>query len=703
MRWLSIGFFSIQPTDLARLAAVVFFAWWQARRRNSILARHGRAARDGRRAVGLILLQPNLSSAGLLGLTGFGRCVSCRRRLRHLAVPIGAGGVRRIRAVHHPYQMDVTTFLEILFSGEPRRRRLAARPVADRDRFGRLDRRGIGAGLQPITCSRRRTTDFIFSILAEETGFLGATILLVLLTLLAWRGMRAASRAQDDFTFLLAGGLTLQLGLYAFVNLAVATGIAADDGPAAAVRLVRRLGAGREHDGGGSALSHQPRTNRRGLLARQRWSSGALMKVRRSGGGTGGHVYPGIAVAEELRRRSPTSRSCSWQPPRTSARSSCRKPASRALRGHARPRVAAGGWPRSRERAWRVPGVVARRDRAPRRGARHRRLRQRPRRARGVVAAAPLLLQEQNSIPGSRIAGSRGWPTRCTSRSVEARSYFTRKDNLKVSGNRCAPTSSAPRRSPARIGLTAGRPTVFIFGGSRGAHRINEAALDAMRRLKGRVDVQFILQTGREDFDWAKGIVDAEQLPVKVVPFLQRIHQAYAAADLVVCRSGAMTLAEIAVCGTPAILVPYPHAAHDHQVVNASTVDRGAAAMILDRELSGERLAKEIRSSPTAGFPRRRTPVCSRVRTRPNASRRASSAGHSGTRRRRSRTIRRPRRATDVRAHAAHPLHRHRRLGHVGARRGADQHGLPGHGQRPQGERRHGAARPRRRSRVHRP
>ena len=116
-----------------------------------------------------------------------------------------------------------------------------------------------------------------------------------------------------------------------------------------------------------------------------------------------------------------------------------------------------------------------------------------------------------------------------------------------------------------------------------------------MRRLKGRVDVQFILQTGREDLEWAGGIVAAEQLPARVVPFLQRIHMAYAAADLVVSRSGAMTLAEIAVVGTPSILIPYPHAADDHQVVNASNlVDRGAASMILDRELSGERLAKEI-------------------------------------------------------------------------------------------------------------
>jgi len=209
----------------------------------------------------------------------------------------------------------------------------------------------------------------------------------------------------------------------------------------------------------------------------------------------------------------------------------------------------------------------------------------------------PLLLQEQNSVPG--IANR--WLARIADEVhlsfVEARSYFDRKDNLKVSGNpvRQHILSGDPSAALKEFGLEEGRPTVFVFGGSRGAHRINEAALDAMRKLKGRVDVQWILQTGREDFEWAKGIVEAEQLPARVMPFLRRIHMAYAAADLVVCRSGAMTLAEIAACGTPAILVPYPHAANDHQTVNASNlVDRGAAAMILDSELSGDRLAKEI-------------------------------------------------------------------------------------------------------------
>jgi cell division protein FtsW len=133
----------------------------------------------------------------------------------------------------HPYQMErVTTFLRFLFSGE-----LDAHGAGwqlDQSLIaigsGGWIGRGIGAGLQKYLFLPEAHTDFIFSILAEETGFLGATVLLVLFTLLAWRGMRAASRAQDDFTFLLAGGLTLQLGLYAFVNLAVATGIAPTTG-----------------------------------------------------------------------------------------------------------------------------------------------------------------------------------------------------------------------------------------------------------------------------------------------------------------------------------------------------------------------------------------------------------------------------------------------------------------------------------------
>jgi cell division protein FtsW len=90
--------------------------------------------------------------------------------------------------------------------------------------------RGIGQGLQKNLYLPEPHTDFIFSVLAEEIGFLGVTVLLVLFALLLWRGLRATARARDDFAHLLAGGLTFQIGLYAVVNLAVATGLAPTTG-----------------------------------------------------------------------------------------------------------------------------------------------------------------------------------------------------------------------------------------------------------------------------------------------------------------------------------------------------------------------------------------------------------------------------------------------------------------------------------------
>lgn len=325
------------------------------------------------------------------------------------------------------------------------------------------------------------------------------------------------------------------------------------------------------------------------------------MKFMISGGGTGGHVYPGIAVAEELKRLR-ESDDIVFVGSGRGLEATVVPQAGFRLRT-----ILTRGFPR---RAWwRWPwALLANLIGFPQ--ALFIILTERPDVVLGTggyvsgpialaawVLRKPLILQEQNSIPGL----SNRWLARLADEVhlsfVEARSYFKRRDNLKVTGNpvRAYILTGDRAAALAEFGLVTGKPTVFIFGGSRGAHRINEAALEAMRRLKGRVDLQFILQTGRDDFEWAKGVVEQEQLPARVMPFLARIHLAYAAADLVVCRSGAMTLAEIAVCGTPAILVPYPYAAHDHQTINASNlVDRGAAAMILDRELSGERLANEL-------------------------------------------------------------------------------------------------------------
>jgi UDP-N-acetylglucosamine--N-acetylmuramyl-(pentapeptide) pyrophosphoryl-undecaprenol N-acetylglucosamine transferase len=216
----------------------------------------------------------------------------------------------------------------------------------------------------------------------------------------------------------------------------------------------------------------------------------------------------------------------------------------------------------------------------------------------GWLAKKPVLIQEQNAVPGltnrmlARIADE------VHVAFTESRSWFARKDRLKLSGNpvRRMILSGDRRQALARFGLSENAATVFVFGGSRGARRINEATLEAMARLKGGLNAQFILQTGKEDFAWAKDRAEKEQLPVTVVPYLTHIHEAYAAADLVVCRAGAMTLAEIAACGVPAILVPYPFAAYNHQETNAQNLaERGGAVLIRDAELTGDRLAADLK------------------------------------------------------------------------------------------------------------
>ncbi len=236
-RWLRMGFVSLQPTDIARLMTVVFLAWWLKR---SPPAEHGflrgmgppLAVTGG--VAGLILLQPNLSSAVLLGGTGILMIFLSGARMRHLAIPVVAGAATvAVALVTHPYMMErFRTFVGAWFGG-----------VTDARGSGwQLDQsliaigsggwlgRGLGGGLQKYLFLPEAHTDFIFSIVGEETGFLGATLLLGLIALLLWRGMRAAARASDPFAHLMAGGLTLQIGLYALANLSVATGLAPTTG-----------------------------------------------------------------------------------------------------------------------------------------------------------------------------------------------------------------------------------------------------------------------------------------------------------------------------------------------------------------------------------------------------------------------------------------------------------------------------------------
>jgi UDP-N-acetylglucosamine--N-acetylmuramyl-(pentapeptide) pyrophosphoryl-undecaprenol N-acetylglucosamine transferase len=140
--------------------------------------------------------------------------------------------------------------------------------------------------------------------------------------------------------------------------------------------------------------------------------------------------------------------------------------------------------------------------------------------------------------------------------------------------------------------------TLLIFGGSAGAHRINMTVLDALERMTDLASqLRIVHQTGAADFPAISKAYQALPFDVQALPFIDTMDDAYARADLVLCRAGATTVAELTAFGKAAILIPYPYAIYDHQRWNAQALaDKGAAEMILDHELHGAILAVRLRA-----------------------------------------------------------------------------------------------------------
>ena len=155
-------------------------------------------------------------------------------------------------------------------------------------------------------------------------------------------------------------------------------------------------------------------------------------------------------------------------------------------------------------------------------------------------------------------------------------------------------------QAPSGNGHT-GRKTLLVFGGSGGAHAINLAMMEALpmlfRDAGVRAQVSVIHQTGQHDFERVKACYASAGIKVDVRPFLFDMPTALRGADLVVCRSGAMTLAELTVCGKPSVLIPFPSAIYQHQARNADVLKKSGAALVIPQgELTGEKLADVIGS-----------------------------------------------------------------------------------------------------------
>ncbi len=137
--------------------------------------------------------------------------------------------------------------------------------------------------------------------------------------------------------------------------------------------------------------------------------------------------------------------------------------------------------------------------------------------------------------------------------------------------------------------------TVLIIGGSQGAHRINEAVTQAACRIKQKDRFRFIHQTGDSDYEQVTAAYEKCNIAHEAAPFFYDMAHRYEQADLMICRAGATTVAEITALGKCVIFIPFPFAADDHQTANAKALsDKGAAELIMEKEMTGEYLAEKI-------------------------------------------------------------------------------------------------------------
>ena len=203
----------------------------------------------------------------------------------------------------------------------------------------------------------------------------------------------------------------------------------------------------------------------------------------------------------------------------------------------------------------------------------------------------PLVLHEANVVPGRAIRLLSRWATGVAA-SFEATRFYLQNCALTVTGmpirRELERASRTVQRPP-----DSGVPTIMVVGGSRGARRLNEVTVEALTLLKVRgLPLRVIHLTGAADEGRVRAAYTKAGVSAEVFPFTLDMAKLYAATDLAVCRSGASTCAELLAFGVPALFVPYPFAAADHQLANAKAMARlGAADYVSEDNLSAAWLA----------------------------------------------------------------------------------------------------------------
>ncbi len=238
-----------------------------------------------------------------------------------------------------------------------------------------------------------------------------------------------------------------------------------------------------------------------------------------------------------------------------------------------------------------------------------------------LIRRTPVVVMEPNAVPGftNRVIGR--FVSRALISFEETARYFP-------AGRTQATGPARSRRVFPHRALSSARRTlnVLITGGSLGSRTLNQAARPSwpLFRKSGR-SIRIVHQTGASAYEQLREEFAKSGLSGEIVPFIANMPEAFAAADLIVCRSGAGTVSELAAAGRPSILVPFPFAADDHQTRNAQAMERGGASrLVRDAEMTGDKLFEAVTALAAAHSALERMAAAARQFAKPGAARKAA-------------------------------------------------------------------------------
>jgi UDP-N-acetylglucosamine--N-acetylmuramyl-(pentapeptide) pyrophosphoryl-undecaprenol N-acetylglucosamine transferase len=325
------------------------------------------------------------------------------------------------------------------------------------------------------------------------------------------------------------------------------------------------------------------------------------LRIVIAGGGTGGHLFPGIAVAQEFEVRNPASRIIFVSTGNPLERSVLSKT------GYTLQTITAAGikgrglWNQIKSVA-KIPKGVLAANRILKNFSPDLTVGLGSYSAGPVVFTAwlrriPIVVHEQNILPGitnrilSRFANRiyisfENTKSNMDSRKVQWTGNPVRRELLEYSDRHAEDVSDDSGN---------GFFTILIIGGSQGAHRINTAVIEALEHLEDKEHLHFVHQTGDADEQPVEEAYRRSNIQCTVQSFFDNMAELYSRADLLICRAGATTVAEITALGKAVIFIPFPYAADNHQVLNAGTLaEDGAAEMIIEKDLNGNVLSEKI-------------------------------------------------------------------------------------------------------------